>query len=646
MSDNLYTKDMYQDQSPQLGNKINPVPVPETQIGVDTDDAFYDSIIQGGEAAAVDITRINAFTQITNNRETLYETLDTMAEDSTVSAVLETYAEDATEPNEQGDIVWCEASDPKILRYVSFLLDSLNVNKYIYQWVYSLCKYGDVYLKLFRESDFEDALLKDEDEDSKLLTEKFEQTQDGPYNVLADDKTKLDEDVVIKYYKKDDRLVNYIEMVPNPAEMFELTKFGKSYAYIKTNSIPKLNTDNQNLFTNYYLYRLKRNDVNIYNAVSFVHASLQDDTPRFPEQVQIFNDYNADDQNLYVYSVRRGQSVLYNSYKIWRENMLLENALLLNRISKSALLRIIEVEVADMPKEKVRERLQRIKSLIEQKASIDTGNMMSEYVNPGPMENTIYVPTKNGVGAINTQQVGGDVNIKDIADIDYFKNKLFAAWKIPKQFFGETDDSTGFNGGTSLTILSSRYAKTVKRIQTAMIQALTDAVNILLIDRGLDSYVNKFSLQMQQPVTQEELDKRDSLSSEIALAGDVMNMLSDIEDPVLKLKITKALLTNIISNQEVLELIQEQIQALEDQAEEEASLEADMGGDDMDLGGLGDFGGGDLDLGGGDSFADDFGAGLEDTAGDDFAADFDEGSGDTLPSPADLGGGLDFTGDM
>lgn len=631
MADNLYTKDMYQDNPDLMGKKINPVTTPDVNIGIDTANAFYDSIIEGGEAAAVDINKINAFTQITNNRETLYETLDTMAQDSTVSAVLETYAEDATETNEQGDIVWAEASDPKVLRYVSFLLDSLNVDKYIYQWVYSLCKYGDVYLKLFRESDFEDSLLNEqEDKNDKLLNEKFEH--------IGEIEEPLTEDVKIKYYKPNDKLVNYIEMVPNPAEMFELTKFGKSYAYIKTNSLPKLTQENSTLLSTLYLYRLKRNDVNIYNAVSFVHACLQDDTPRFPEQVQIFNNFEMDDDNAYIYTVRRGQSVLYNSYKIWRENMLLENALLLNRISKSALLRIIEVEVADMPKDKVRERLQRIKSLVEQKASIDTGNMMSEYLNPGPMENTIYVPTKGGVGAINTQQVGGDVNIRDIADIDYFKNKLFAAWKIPKQFFGETDDSTGFNGGTSLSIISSRYAKTVKRIQTTMTQALTDAINILLIDRGLDSYVNKFSLHMQSPITQEELDKRDSLSSEIALAGDILNMLDTIEDPVLKLKITKALISNIISNQEVIELIQEQIQALEDAAEEEASLDLEGGGDmdlnlsgDLDLGGSGDF-----DLGG-------------DLGGDDFAADLDlggeevSGGEDALPSPSDLGDSLDFT---
>lgn len=627
-------KNLYKDDTSVYGTKINPTPVPSLEIGVDTNDDFYTAIAENGDASVVDINRLNAFTQISNSRETLYDVLDTMSQDSTIAAVLETYAEDATETNEQGDIIWCESSDSKILKYVTFLLNSLNVDKHIYAWVYSLCKYGDVYLKLFRESDFNDTLLTEKEQTT--LNEKFSETQGTEL---------LDENVNIKYYKKDDRLVNYIEMVPNPAEMFELTKFGKSYAYIKTNSMPTTAQTEVNTLTNYYLYRLRRNDVEVYNAVSFVHGCLQDDTPRFPEQVQIFNTYDMDNEDAYTYSVRRGQSILYNSYKIWRENMLLENALLLNRITKSALLRIVEVEVADMPKDKVRERLQRIKSLVEQKASIKTGDLMSEYVNPGPMENTVYVPTKNGVGAINTQQIGGDVNIRDIADIDYFKNKLFAGLKVPKQYFGETDDSAGFNGGTSLSIISSRYAKTVKRIQSTVIQMLTDAINILLIDRGLDSYVNKFDLHMQPPVTQEELDKRDSLSSEIAITDDVMRMLEGVEDPIIKLKILKSLLSNVISNQEVIELIQEQINQLEREIQEQEDMEAesDMDSDsdmfdDLDLGGGSDFGG------------DDLGGLFNDSGSSDDFGDFSDlevgGEEESLPTPAEAGGGLDFTDEI
>lgn len=628
--------------SPKVGKKINPVPKPSTNIGIDIDNEFYEALVEAGTSAAIDITQFDNFSQISQNRETLYQVLDTMAEDSIISAMLETYAEDATETNDQGQIVWAESSDANVAQYVEFLLNSLNVDKSIYKWVHSFIKYGDLYLRLYRQSDFQDDLFDPDEEDkSKKKTSLHEKFTNIP-NVNADEQAQLQEQVFLKAYAQDDKLVNYIDDVPNPGEMFELTKFGKSYAYIKANTTPTLSNQNEFDTTLNQVYRFNRRDVQIFNAVGFVHACLQDDTPRVPEQIQLYRnelDITGADTSPYVYTVRRGQSILYNAYKIWRQMMLLENALLLNRLTKSSILRVIEVEVADMPKERIGPHLQRIKSLIEQKASITDGNNMSEYTNPGAMENNIYVPTHNGVGAINTQQIGGDVNVKDIADIDYFRNKFYGCMKIPKQFMGDTDDATGFNGGTSLSIVSSRYAKTIKRIQSAMCQALTDAVNILLIDRGLDTYVNKFSIHMQPPVTQEELDKRDNTSSKVQLSSDVMNMVSDLDDEVIKLKILKALLSNAITNTEVIDLIQEQIEDLEAEQEEETSSNDDLDLEDDDSF---DFGGG-SSLGGSDDFGDfDF---SDDSGSDDLDFESDtesEDSGDTLPTPADLNAG-DFS---
>ena len=470
--------EIFNKENPKIGQKINPLPMPETEIGVDTANNFFKDIAELGDSSSIDITAINSFAQLSQSRETLYQVLDTMAQDSTVASILEIYAEDATEQNEQGQTVWAESSDADIAKYVTFLLKSLNVEKNIYKWVYSLCKYGDLYLKLFRQSDFDDDLIKEKD----VLNEKFNA-------ISEEEKDKLEENVVVKAYKPNDKLVNFVEMVYNPGEMFELTKFGKSYAYIKTNQLPVLQQQENPIISSYYLYKMRRRDIEIYNAVSYVHAALTDDTPRVPEQVQIFNDDDLTNESASnTYTVNRGQSLLLSSYKIWREMMLLENALLLNRLTKSSILRVIEVEVADMPKERVQPYLQRVKSLVEQKTSLSDGNRLSEYTNPGAMENNVYVPTRNGIGAIQTQQIGGDVNVKDIADIDYFKNKFYGSMKIPKQYLGDTDDATGFNGGTSLSIVSSRYAKTVRRIQATMRQALTDVINILLI-----TFVGMFS---------------------------------------------------------------------------------------------------------------------------------------------------------
>lgn len=531
--------------------KLNPIPVPGKEIGVDVKNTLFDNIINAGAVSSIDLSAIESFTQVSQNRDTMYSMLDTMCQDSINSAVLETYSEDATEYNDQGRIIWAESSDSDVSRYVTFLLDTIGVDKHAYTWVYNLCKYGDLYLKLYRESETEDALFKDKR------------------------KEKLDEDVKLKAYTQNDKYTHYVEMVTNPAEMFELTKFGKTYGYIKA-PVKNSTLKNDNLQNIYFKYKFNKSDIEIYEATEFAHACLTDNSSRTAEEVDIFIDKDADgNENKLTYTVRRGQSLFYNVFKIWRELNLLESSVLLNRITKSSIVRVINVEVGDMPKENVGPHLNGIKQLIEQKSALNEGIGLNEYTNPGPVENNVYVPTRGGMGSITTSQIGGDVDVKSLADLDYFQNKYYGAMRIPKQYFGNTDDGAGFNGGTSLSIISSRYAKMVKRIQNTLLQCLTDVINLMLLDKGLDSYVNKFDLHMLPPTTQEEIDRRDNLSSRVQLVTDVMNTLSDIEDNAAKLRILKSLLSNVITDNDVLNVIQEVIDKEEKNSEEPINNEED-----------------------------------------------------------------------
>lgn len=583
MADTLNNQDSVFRDTPDLyGTRINSVPAPQKSIGVDTDGDFYDALINGVKSSMVDISKLESFSQVSQSREMLYEVLDTMCEDTTIAAALEIYAEDSTELSENGRIIWCQSEDENISKYVTYLLDVLNVDKNVFKWVYCLCKYGDVYLQMYRASDMEDALFSTKISDKrKELKEQFEH--------IDDPKDPLNESVIVHAYDPNDRYAQYVEMVPNPAEMFELTKFGKTYAYIKAPVRSGIEKANTAVDVPMWRYMFRRDDVTVYDATTFVHASLEDDFQRFPEYVDIFLDNNldnSDSSNKLSYTVRHGQSILYSVYKLWRSLALLENSLLLNRLTKSSVLRIINVEVGDMPKENVGKHMMGIKALFEQKSALDTGNIMSEYTNPGPMENCIYVPIHNGIGNITPQQVGGDVDVRGLSDIDYFKNKLYSGLKIPKQYLGDTDDNAGFNGGTSLSLISSRYAKTVKRIQSTMIQLVTDLINLLLLDKGLISYVNKFTIKMQPPTTQEEIDRRDNLSSQVGITQDIMNLLGDIEDQAQKLKILKILLSTIIDEPEVINVIQEEIDKLELTPEEELSNDAKDNLDiDVDMGG-------------------------------------------------------------
>ena len=69
-------------------------------------------------------------------------------------------------------------------------------------------------MRLFRKSDVKDELFDDEEEETEDRT--------------------LNESAIYKSYEKSDKYAHYVEMVPNPAEVYELVKFGQSYAYIQS----------------------------------------------------------------------------------------------------------------------------------------------------------------------------------------------------------------------------------------------------------------------------------------------------------------------------------------------------------------------------------------------------------------------------
>ncbi len=564
---------------PLVGSTAQPTTLDNTTtLDIDVKKVFADNIIEAGLSHQLDISALENFTSISNSRDQIYQLIDTMAQDSSVSAILKTYAENVCEPADNGHIIWGESSDPNISKYVNYILNTMNADKNMYGWAYTLTKYGDIYLRLFRESDYKDDIFSATNVDRVYSTRSAltEELVEEPKNKEPE---KLDEAVKLHLHDSRDPYSYYVEQIDDPGTMFELTKFGKTYGYIE---VPNENTgldvtssiSGISSMTGTYNFRMKSADVNVYQADDFVHACLDDNFTRFPETVELFIDKEGNKSQ--SYRVRRGKSLLFDNYKVWREKSLLENAALLNRITRSSIVRKVGVEVGDMPKEQVQLTLRRVKEMMEQKGAINVGNSMQEYNNPGPIENNIYFATHGGQGNITIEAVGGDVDVKNLADLDFWNNKFYSAYGVPKQYYGWTDDAAGFNGGSSLAILSSEFAKSVKRVQNALIQALTDAINLFLLNRGLKSYINNFTLKMKAPVTQEEIDYRNELTNKINAISSLQGLFTDVEDKPRRLRILKALIASLNYGDEINAEIDAEIAAVEEaakKAEEEAELE-------------------------------------------------------------------------
>lgn len=559
MVEHMSEKTIFNDQI-DYKNKTIAEPRPTKISDIDTDRQFINNIIDAASSSTLDTNRLNSFSNVSRSRNELYNLLDMMAEDPVIASALDIYASDVCEPNDLGQIIWAESDDEKALGMVNYLLRSMNVNKYAYEWAYSLIKYGDLYLRLYRESDYEDT--------------------------PKQKKSQLKEDLVVKAYSKNDKYVNYLEMVKNPAIMFDLTKHGKTYGYLKTsNMFLNMRDDQANTFTSFINnYKFNQDDVELYEATEFVHGSLNDNVSRTSEEVTLTTSTDEGKIVDSTYEIRRGQSILSNIFKVWRELSMLENSVLLNRLTKASILRVINVELGDTEPSNAKAVVQRVKQLIEQKTAIQQNRSLAEYTNPGPMENIIYMPVHEGKGAITTDQIGGDVTVGDLDDLKYWKKKIYAGLSIPGQYLADTEDSTGFNGGSSLSIISSKYAKNVKRIQNTFVQIITDAINLQLLERGVVNYIGRFNLKMQAPTTQEEKDRRDNESNAINNISSIMSLLDTIETPSVKLEILKSLLSGTVNNAKVLSLMQDEIDRLaknETEVNEENSIEEEAPSDDL-----------------------------------------------------------------
>ncbi len=500
------------------------------------------------------VGQLNQFRTLAQDRNTQYSAYDEMKTDSIIAAALEIYADDATQYDEQGRIIWVESEIEEVAKAGNRLLEIFDIPERCWKHVYQLCTYGDYYLKLYRLGDTDD----------------IDDTLFGNADIVANNRVVNDKRVDRDGKPLPNNYEEYVEDVEDPATLFDLRKRGKTAGFIE---VDKESYSGIAPSINNAAFAFQMKDITIYKPDRFVHIMLAENLSRDPETVTIDLGFDKNNNPKHAeYVSARGKSILQDVYPIQKELQLLEDSLLLNRLTRSSLIRILEIELGDMPKKEINNYMRRIKNLIEQHIAIDkTDGTYKSFNAPGPIDNVIYIPVRNGKGSINVNNLGGDINVRDIADIDYFNNKRAGALKIPRAMLGDDMDGSGLSNGGSLTMLSIRYARTIKRIQTAYIRAITTLLNLFFVDKKLD-YVNKFEVRMASPSTQEDLDRNALISNNIDIISNIMDLVSSLEGDTQK-NILEYLMSKILKMPELTEIIKQ-----DDTPEEDVDIDGGGGG--------------------------------------------------------------------
>jgi hypothetical protein len=289
-----------------------------------------------------------------------------------------------------------------------------------------------------------------------------------------------------------------------------------------------------------------------------------------------------------------GTSVLESARRIWRQLILLEDAMMAYRIVRSPERRVFYIDVGNIPAEDVEQYIQQVQTQMKRNQVVDedSGRVDLRY-NPMSIDEDYYIPVRAGNNSRIETLAGGQFT-GDIDDVKYLRDKLFSAIKIPKSYLAQTDAQ---EDKTTLAQKDIRFARTIQRLQRVILSEIQKICVIHLYSMGYrNEDLMNFSLTLNNPSKIAELQELEHLRTKFDIAGAATDGLFS------KRWIYKSIFK--MDDDEVERIMREQytdskhsslLEAAGTTAGESAS--GDMGGDmggDLDADGLGDE---DLDLG-------------------------------------------------
>ena len=201
-----------------------------------------------------------------------------------------------------------------------------------------------------------------------------------------------------------------------------------------------------------------------------------------------------------------GQSVLENVFKVYKQKELLEDAILIYRISRAPERRIFKIDVGNMPSHMAMAFVERVKNEIHQRRipSVYGGqSVVDATYNPLSMNEDYFFPvTAEGRGS-SVEVLPGGQNLGEIDDLKYFNNRLARGLRVPSSYLptGPDDNTTPLSDGRVGTamIQEFRFNQYCERLQNYICMKLDEEFKLFMRWRGFNIDTGLFQITFNPP---------------------------------------------------------------------------------------------------------------------------------------------------
>ena len=266
----------------------------------------------------------------------------------------------------------------------------------------------------------------------------------------------------------------------------------------------------------YNVTRVENSDLTNKNYVKFQINLPEGGRLEELENYQVAHFRMLSDSNFIPY----GKSIIEGGRRVWKQLSLMEDAMLIHRVMRAPEKRIFKVDVGNIPPSEVDQYMQRLMDKMKKVPYIDerTGDYNLRF-NLQNMVEDFYLPVRGSDSGTSIEPLSG-MEFNGIDDIEYLRNKMLAALKIPKAFLGYEED---LSGKATLASEDVRFAKTVNRVQRILISELNKIAMVHLYAQGYkDASLVDFTLELTNPSVIFEKEKIAIWQDKVNLSKDMM----------------------------------------------------------------------------------------------------------------------------
>ena len=215
-----------------------------------------------------------------------------------------------------------------------------------------------------------------------------------------------------------------------------------------------------------------------------------------------------------------GRSYIEPARKLYKQYALMEDAMLVHRIVRAPEKRIYYINVGGIPPNEVDAFMEKTVSKMKRAPYIDeqTGDYNLKYNMQNMMED-FFIPVRGNDSATKIDTTKG-LDYDGISDVEYLRDKLFAALKVPKAFLGY-DETT--EGKATLAAEDIRFGRTIDRIQRIIVSELYKIATVHLYTQGYTGeQLSNFELSLTTPSIIYDQERIALMKEKVDLAAQMM----------------------------------------------------------------------------------------------------------------------------